>query len=389
MGATGKVKTIFTDKEKTEAIFPRTKVSAVSDDNGVGLNALLTNMLYAGSNGGATSTIPVNADTLGGRPAADYATQNFVTNKIAEAQLDGGESGSVDLSGYATKDYVDDALNNKLDVGNGVAYNLKTDTLVIKPREEEEGVYFSGGLDVGAQGRLEILGTYEDEPVRLGGLAYPEVYNDAVCKGYADETYMPITAQFAPAGYGLGAGGKAIASGDDLNNYKVGGFYQFTSGVANTPTNYGIMLVIPGTGYLNDTFQYVFSRYPANNMAIRQLFEGEWGEWEWINPPMAVNTEYRTTERMLGKPVYKKVISYTSEAMTTAGNSFSIAHGITGLGQIININAFTNDYTLPYSSASGTLNISSYSSTNLTMINVGTTWAAGRTWYIELKYTKS
>lgn len=48
-----------------------------------------------------------------------YATETFVTNKIAEAQLSGGDSGSVDLSGYATKDdiadmatetYVDDAF---------------------------------------------------------------------------------------------------------------------------------------------------------------------------------------------------------------------------------------------------------------------------------------
>lgn len=55
-----------------------------------------------GSNEGAANLI--NADTLGGRVAADYATQSFVTNKIAEAQLGGGESGNIDLSGYATKD---------------------------------------------------------------------------------------------------------------------------------------------------------------------------------------------------------------------------------------------------------------------------------------------
>lgn len=41
MSITGKIKTLFSDKNKTEALFPRTKVSAVSDDNGVGLNVLL------------------------------------------------------------------------------------------------------------------------------------------------------------------------------------------------------------------------------------------------------------------------------------------------------------------------------------------------------------
>lgn len=29
---------------------------------------------------------------------------------------------------------------------------------------------------------------------------------------------------------------------------------------------------------------------------------------EWINPPMEVDTEYRTTERWLGKPVYTKAV---------------------------------------------------------------------------------
>lgn len=43
MSITGKVKTLFTDKTKTEALFPHTKVKAISDDNNVGLNVLLDN----------------------------------------------------------------------------------------------------------------------------------------------------------------------------------------------------------------------------------------------------------------------------------------------------------------------------------------------------------
>lgn len=71
--ATGKVKTLYSNKEKTEALFPRTKTSAISDANGVGLDAILD----------------------------DMATETFVQTKIAEAQMSGG---NVDLSGYATKD---------------------------------------------------------------------------------------------------------------------------------------------------------------------------------------------------------------------------------------------------------------------------------------------
>ena len=44
MGIVGKIKTLFSDKDKTEALFPRTKISAVSDDDGTGLNVILDNI---------------------------------------------------------------------------------------------------------------------------------------------------------------------------------------------------------------------------------------------------------------------------------------------------------------------------------------------------------
>ena len=101
---TGKIKTLYSDMERTEALFPRTKISAVSDDGGRGLDALLENLPYFSSvDSSEAATVPIDADTLGGVPASNYATQSFVTNKIAEAQLN-GESGEIDLSGFATKD---------------------------------------------------------------------------------------------------------------------------------------------------------------------------------------------------------------------------------------------------------------------------------------------
>ena len=36
------------------------------------------------------------------------------------------------------------------------------------------------------------------------------------------------------------------------------------------------------------------------------------GVVEWLNPPMLLGVEYRTTERYLGKPVYKKLIEFPS-----------------------------------------------------------------------------
>lgn len=56
-----------------------------------------------------TTTIPLNADTLGGYPANYFATEGYVAAEIAKAQLDGGD---VDLSGFATKDEVSSSIRN-------------------------------------------------------------------------------------------------------------------------------------------------------------------------------------------------------------------------------------------------------------------------------------
>jgi hypothetical protein len=44
MAITGEVKTIYSDRERTNVLFPRTKTSAVSDNNGRGLDAIIADM---------------------------------------------------------------------------------------------------------------------------------------------------------------------------------------------------------------------------------------------------------------------------------------------------------------------------------------------------------
>lgn len=51
---------------------------------------------------------------------------------------------------------------------------------------------------------------------------------------------------------------------------------------------------------------------------------GSWQSWEWINPPMAFDTEYRTTERYNSKPVYVKLIN-----AGTSADGKTIEYGIT------------------------------------------------------------
>ncbi len=75
---TGKVKTMFEDAEHTKAIFPRTKTSAISDENGVGLDAILDKVVVVEESLEDIQEISVNADTLGGQSPDYYAKASEV-----------------------------------------------------------------------------------------------------------------------------------------------------------------------------------------------------------------------------------------------------------------------------------------------------------------------
>ena len=64
--------TLYSDKERTDALYPRTKVSAISDDNNTPLKELMTGMVKQEEGGTEEEVVtPVNADTLGGKLTAD------------------------------------------------------------------------------------------------------------------------------------------------------------------------------------------------------------------------------------------------------------------------------------------------------------------------------
>ena len=44
--------------------------------------------------------------------------------------------------------------------------------------------------------------------------------------------------------------------------------------------------------------------------AIKTYYGGTWNAWEWENPPMEPDVEYRTTERHNGKEVYTKLVQF-------------------------------------------------------------------------------
>ena len=71
MATQGKIVTLFEDKEQTKGVFPRTKVSAISNNEGVGLDALLIDAICVGEDSENTQSLPVDADTLQGYTAEE------------------------------------------------------------------------------------------------------------------------------------------------------------------------------------------------------------------------------------------------------------------------------------------------------------------------------
>lgn len=121
---------------------------------------------------------------------------------------------------------------------------------------------------------------------------------------------------------------------------------------------------------------------------------GKWQPVEWINPPMNLGTEYRTTERYLGKPVYVKALNVSSLpnnsniSVNIAANSDGsadetiraiTAYGVTSNGNSIPAWAWSRDPTKKI-----------YLQLYLWIVYLGTTFdASGERATIVVKYTKT
>lgn len=139
---------------------------------------------------------------------------------------------------------------------------------------------------------------------------------------------IKLLANKAPAGYGIGEEDAALVKDADLDTLKNGGTYFIGTGCTNTPPNtdtaWSTLYVIPGRACT----QIFIPANDANRAGtfsswIARIYNNEtaaWGAWEWVNPPMQLGVEYRTTERYLGKPVYVKVIDFG----TLSNNNFKV-----------------------------------------------------------------
>lgn len=142
----------------------------------------------------------------------------------------------------------------------------------------------------------------------------------------------------APGGYGYGDTLAVI----DINNDEaafnsaldallsgLGNYVTKQIRFANYPVGGQQGSIFAGTLYKHDANYAVLHGSSYNGGTIQKCKSaGAWQPWEWVNPPMLLGVEYRTTERYLGKPVYVKVVDCGA---CPANGYKDIVYGTTGV----------------------------------------------------------
>lgn len=156
---------------------------------------------------------------------------------------------------------------------------------------------------------------------------------------------------------------------------------------------------------------YTIGSYNKNRQGFRMIKykrdssdpAGQWDPLEYINPPMQLGVEYRTTERYLGKPVYVRLVSCGSapsnslKKIDTGLDYTVIDRRLTPTG---NMYASSNDnFSIPCESTNvagenlnivhGTYRDSGDVKHDAIFIYTTSTTLTGYTVYVVLKYTKT
>lgn len=145
----------------------------------------------------------------------------------------------------------------------------------------------------------------------------------------------------APGGFGLGA---AAAPVTDLNQAVLSGWYS-CAGSSNGPSSnfYGWLLVSSRTGAGGMIRQDAWNALAQPDHFARYAVDGVWTPWEYVNPPMQLGVEYRTTERYNRKPIYIKAVSL---GLLENNTSKSVEHGISDFESCVECSGFSGPINL-------------------------------------------
>lgn len=122
---------------------------------------------------------------------------------------------------------------------------------------------------------------------------------------------------------------------------------NLVGGDSGSYTRYAIVVTytVNATDKAQDVYCYGGGAH-GDVMLHRGRSGNTWLPWEWVNPPLTLGVEYRTTERYLGKPVYCKLIDCGK--FPAPGSSKQIAHGISNCRPISITGQMSNTNTVPW-----------------------------------------
>lgn len=144
---------------------------------------------------------------------------------------------------------------------------------------------------------------------------------------------------FAPAGYGFGEAIQSVLSTSASESYdtfcakidaKILNWGNDTTGILNIypPQLYGEGSQVCVVHKANANYVTIYSvgNHDKTFCGWRMFKQaGVWQPFEWVNPPMQIGVEYRTTGRYLGKPVYTQIINCGSMPAIGSEKTNSIA----------------------------------------------------------------
>lgn len=224
-------------------------------------------------------------------------------------------------------------------VGNGTASDPKN----IYTLDWDGNGWFAGGVYVGEyNGRNKKLATVDQIPTTAAAVG--AVPTSRTINGNPLTKNVVLDANVvgaAPAGFGLGGASISIS---DANAVAANGWYYIGAGTVNKPEHITYGTLFHKVRTTNNMMQEVIDIY--GSMAVRTLNDGKWQEWEYVNPPMMPDVEYRTTERSGGLPVYTKTFGVQANVTTTFGTG-EYDHGITGFKYLCRVEARTESNVLP------------------------------------------
>lgn len=187
----------------------------------------------------------------------------------------------------------------------------------------------------------------------------------------------------APGGFGLGTRTVvSVSGGRDANDLSGCGFFCVDQNAPTSDWWYGYQIEY-NVGYKYQRF----GRTDSFEIVERKQINNVWGDWEYLNPPMNLGVEYRTTERYLGKPVYAKLVDCGQIA-----DNKQVEHGIVNMRDCTFAQGLRAGMPMPviYShnlSDPWSCYIAAVTETKITLA-CGTS-AAGGNCFVILKYTKT